>query len=46
MARQAMVEQSTAASDALADQAQELKRLVGRFRTPETATSEHRRRLA
>jgi len=46
MARQAMVEQSTAASHALADQAQELERLVGQFRTAETATSEHRRRFA
>jgi methyl-accepting chemotaxis protein len=43
----AMVEESTAASHALADQAQELERLVGQFRTPETATTtEHRRRVA
>jgi hypothetical protein len=40
----AMVEESTAASHALADQAQELERLMGQFRTPETATTEHRRR--
>jgi methyl-accepting chemotaxis protein len=42
----AMVEESTAASHALADQAQELERLMGQFRTPETATTEHRRRVA
>jgi len=37
----AMVEESTAASHALANQAQELERLVGQFRTTERTVPAH-----